>query len=213
MFVAALAATGLVHLLIGTVAIWSIKPSPVRDDNLSVTQVTLLPRLTPPPPLRQPQLRQRAIRPTPFSPTQQAGAPQAPPSPITQPAPASNEALASSGADRQALHDALQAITGCTDSHMARMSAAERERCSKRFRGLGPGMQTAAVRAENPATEAALQQEVHTNDVWRAYRHSRRLDDWPGWRNILGRAGNSLDPPKRQGDPGRSCVDQCRSVG
>ena len=80
---------------------------------------------------------------------------------------------------------------------MAKMPAAERERCSNRFQGPGQGVQTAAVRAENPTTEAALQQEVHTNDVWRTYRNCRCLNDWPGWRNILGRAGNSLDPPRK----------------
>jgi hypothetical protein len=181
----------------GAVAIWSIKPAPTRDDNLSVTQITLLPRVAPPQPLRQPPSRQRATRSAPLPPARQTEIPRALVSPIAQPPPAPNEAIASGGADRQALHDALQAITGCTDSQMAKMSATERERCSRRFHGLGQGVQTAAVHAANPSTEAALQQEVHTNDVWRAYRKSRRLDDFPGWRNILGRAGKSLDPPQR----------------
>ena len=187
----------LVHLLLGAVAVWSLMPLPQRDYAPVTILVTLRPATIAPPVVRRSLPHRRQAKPASTPKAEPVVAPHLPANHPLQAGTPPSRAVADGGTDQQALRNALRGLIGCRDSELAEMTEAARDQCRRRFASRGHGIPIVAVHAANPSTDAALRREVHTNEVWQAYKHSRRMDDWPGWANIFGRDGRSLDPPAK----------------
>jgi len=108
------------------------------------------------------------------TPARAAQAPaRAPPEGPSDPNPESAEVAAA--------RNALRASMGCYGQDVVELTPEEREACRRRrLATLKQPVPTYDAIPSNPGEAAAILHDAHCNDVWKKYRDSYSLNDFPG---------------------------------
>ena len=94
------------------------------------------------------------------------------------------------GAEVAAARNALRTSIGCESRDIVDLSAEERAACQRRrLATLKQAVPTYDAIPSNPTEAAAILRAAHCNEVWRRYRDSYSLNDFPG--------GSCADPPAK----------------
>jgi hypothetical protein len=105
---------------------------------------------------------------------------------LQAPAPMENQpsaprlAEAPEGSELAAAAHALRTSIGCDNPDLSRLTPEERETCRHRKADITRDVPTYALGASSPGKAEGLRRAAHCADVWKAYRDSTRMDDFPG---------------------------------